>query len=99
MKRGQGLPINTIILAILGLIVLVILILIFRTQVQKSSEKYQGISTSAEEQARAKGVCETLISGRQCMTGAACPQGYVEIPGPWTDCIKAQKPKCCERTV
>jgi hypothetical protein len=38
IKRAQGLPLNTIIIAALGLIVLVIIIVLVQTQIQKSGK-------------------------------------------------------------
>jgi len=45
MKQGQGLPLNTIILAALGLIVLVIIAFLVQNQITKSSK---GIKQIAE---------------------------------------------------
>lgn len=43
MKQGQGLPLNTIILAALGLIVLVIIAFLVQNQITKSSKGIKGI--------------------------------------------------------
>ncbi|MEM4247462.1 MAG: hypothetical protein QXF14_04025 [Candidatus Woesearchaeota archaeon] len=99
MKRGQGLSINTIILAVLGLVVLVLLILIVRTQLQKGSQKYVNITGEAEKEARAKDVCETIFAlrSRQCAEPGKCPANYQPLSGSWQDC-QAPKSVCCEAT-
>lgn len=43
MKRAQGLPLNTIILAALGLIVLVIIAVLVQNQIAKSSKGIKGV--------------------------------------------------------
>jgi len=50
-KRGQGLPINTLIVAIIALIVLAIIIFIFRDQVVNIASSFTGISSEAGKQA------------------------------------------------
>ena len=44
MKRAQGLPLNTIIIAALGLIVLVIIIMVVQTQITKTSKGIRNVS-------------------------------------------------------
>lgn len=43
-RLGQGLPISTIIIALLGLIVLVILIVLVQTQITKTSKGLKNVS-------------------------------------------------------
>lgn len=50
MKRGQGLPLNTIIVAIIVVVVLVVIILIFTGQIG-------GVNTSLNSCMRAGGYC------------------------------------------
>ncbi len=86
MKRGQGLPINTIILAILGLVVLIILILLVRTQLQKGSSKYSNITSTAEQQAKDQSYCENMFAypPRSCTAQSDCKgsivSGYIGCP-------------------
>ncbi|MEA3430705.1 MAG: hypothetical protein U9R08_05510 [Nanoarchaeota archaeon] len=42
MKKGQGLPLNTIVIAVIVMIVAVVLIFIFRTQIQKEGDFISG---------------------------------------------------------
>lgn len=79
-KRGQGLPLNVIILAVLGLIVLIVLsvIMIGRTAT---------FSRQAEEQQEqvGKSVCAKPGADRIC--SATAPTEYlVECKGPFGDC-------------
>lgn len=43
-RLGQGLPISTIIIALLGLIVLIILIVLVQTQITKTSKGLKNVS-------------------------------------------------------
>ncbi|MEM4253844.1 MAG: hypothetical protein QXR48_00440 [Candidatus Woesearchaeota archaeon] len=96
MKRGQGLPINTIILAVLGLVVLVVLIVLITTQLQKGSKKYVNISETAEQQAKAD-VCETLFAlhTRKCANSCSEVPNSITLPGTWADCTPKGM-SCCE---
>lgn len=97
MKKAQGLPLNTIVLAVLALIVLVLLIWLVKTQVQKGSQKYLNISGEAEREAKAKDVCETLFALRSRVCADACdPKDFVQLPGEWSDCKAKKKTACCE---
>jgi hypothetical protein len=101
MKRGQGMSINTIVLAVLALVVLVILIFLVRTQLQKGSQKYLNISGEAENEAKSKNICETMFSlkSRTCMSASDCTTNIkgTPWPGPWQDCEKkAPGSICCE---
>jgi hypothetical protein len=44
MKRAQGLPLNTIIIAALGLLVLVIVIVLFQTQITKTGKGLRNVT-------------------------------------------------------
>ena len=46
-RLGQGLPISTIIIALLGLIVLVILVVLVQTQISKTGKGLKNISEAA----------------------------------------------------
>ena len=47
MKRAQGLPLNTIIIALLGLIVLIILVVMVQTQISKTGKGLKNVSEAA----------------------------------------------------
>jgi len=76
MKRAQGLPINTIILAVLGLAVLVILLFLVSGKLSEGSKKYGNITQSAEEQAKSQDVCESVFAypQRKCLSSSECTQ-------------------------
>jgi hypothetical protein len=98
MKRGQGLSINTIVIAALSLVVLVILIFVVRTQLQKGTQKYTGITKEAETEARAKDICETLfaLKSRVCMPSCD-QQKFTDLGTNWADCTKKGSGyHCCE---
>lgn len=98
MRKAQGLSINTIVIAALALVVLVLLILVVRTQLQKGTQKYIDISGTAEKEAKAKDICETMFAlhTRKCIAGS-CPKDFIQLPGDWTDCKTTGK-ICCEST-
>lgn len=64
LKKGQGLPLNVIIIAVIALIVLVVIIAIF-------SGKLRGFGKGATDCATRQGECEDL---------AECPEGSIYIP-------------------
>jgi hypothetical protein len=105
MKRGQGLSLNTIVLAVLALIVLFLLIWLFRTHLQKGSQKYVNITSEAEREARTKEICESMFAlrTRNCVESeAACTGkglGFNPVKGAWSDCnakYKTATSVCCE---
>jgi hypothetical protein len=96
MKRAQGLPINTIILAVLGLVVLIILILLVRTQLQKGSGKYSELTSTAEQQAKEKNVCGAMFAypPTSCVKSGECKG----VPrNDLTGCDTSKGEVCCER--
>jgi len=94
MKRAQGLPINAIILAVLGLVVLIILILLVRTQLQKGAGKYGELTSEAEKQAKEKDVCGAIFAypPTSCVKANEC-KGVVR--NDLTGCKAGEV--CCER--
>ncbi len=92
MKKAQGLPVNTIILAVLGLVVLIILILLVKTQLQKGSGKYSNITSSAEIEAKSENVCESMFAypPRKCAAQSDC-KGVVR-----NDMTCGSGKVCCE---
>ena len=96
MRKGQGMSINTIVLAVLALVVLVLLIFLVRNQLQKGSQKYLNISGEAETQARSKDICETMFALRSRTCLASCdPTKYNDLGTNWQDC-KTKGGHCCE---
>ena len=97
MRKGS-LTLETIIVAALALIVLVVLAFIFRTQVGDLVKKYRGVSDDLEEQA--KGMkCVTLATMSQRQCESSCSAEWSEVPLPaeakeWKDC---KTKKCCEK--
>jgi len=99
MKRAQGLPINTIVIAALGLLVLVILAFVIRNQIAQGTKKYTEIGKEAEIKADK---CASIILNRACNENACDEkkgQRQVYSPaGEWADCKAANKQYCCEGT-
>jgi len=89
-KKRAGLSINMIIVAALGLIVLVIVAFIFRTQVIDYASKYTQTADSAVKSAEGK-TCATLFSTRKCSANKPTPGEWTPVSGEWTDCGKDKK--------
>lgn len=92
MKKGQGLPINTMILIILGLIVLGALIWVFQTQIRKGIAGYEQVGEQGKITADK---CANLILQRSCAD--SCPDNYKAVPTPpsgWKDTGGCTT--CCE---
>ena len=83
MKRAQGLPLNTIIIAALGLIVLVIIIMVVQTQVTKTTK---GIRNASE--AKCAPTNEVKPIGTDCEV----------IYGSFSD-VQTGLQICCKKTV
>ncbi len=66
MKRAQGLPLNTIIIAALGLIVLVILAVLVQQQITKSSRGLKNVTENTctpQNEAKSVGTdCEVIYA-------------------------------------
>ncbi len=97
MRKAQGLSINTIVIAALALVVLFLLIMVVRTQLQKGTQRYLNISGSAEQEAKSKDICETMFAlhTRKCVAGG-CPKDFIPLPSGWSDCKDGKT--CCEAT-
>jgi hypothetical protein len=83
-KKGDGLSMNVIIIAILALLVLVVLTLIFIQQMDKASTQTNAI-------------CLTQAIGAKCVdTAVGCPTGLApSTKGPFTDCSSVNAKTCC----
>ena len=86
MKKGQGLPLNAIIIAILVLIVLVVLALVFTGKITVFGE-----NTKKAEDTFSFDNCEIPGSGRACQS-TGCAVG-TEVEG--AKC-PVEKPWCCK---
>ncbi|MBU0980250.1 MAG: hypothetical protein KJ709_05560 [Nanoarchaeota archaeon] len=64
-KRGQGLPMNTIVIAAIALMVMIVLIIIF---VNKMNEGEDTLNS-----------CGIFANG-QCYDGDSCPEGHQIVP-------------------
>lgn len=76
-RRGQGLPLNTIIVAIIVIVVLVVVILIFTSNIKHSNDTLQSCTTQG-------GTCSGLTAQKcsdsgghslgklDCTTGVCC---------------------------
>jgi len=91
-KRGQGLPLNVIILAVLGLLVLIIIAVLLIGRTGKFSE-----GVGEQEQAASQKICENPGSGRICRSQLTVDEQaqYREVSGTWIDCVGTYK--CYEK--
>lgn len=91
-KKGAEFAIGTIVMMVLGLVVLVILILVFRQQITKSSQGY----TDLGQQALSGENCKTQT--QSCMTLNECGdkkgRQITSVFGGWKDCKEGQI--CCK---
>ena len=85
-KKAQGLSLNTIIIAAIVLIVLVVLWAIFTGRM--------GVFTKGVKEAEAQLKCTDDVVGGQVASGSTCPTGKVKIPGSFSD-ITAGTNICC----
>jgi len=94
MKKGQGLPINTIIIAALGMLVLIILAFVIRNQIAQGTKKYTEIGKEAEIKVDK---CGSVILNRACSIGCdpAKTREVYSPAGAWDDC-KDKGGHCCE---
>jgi len=104
-KRAASLTVETIIVAALGLIALVLLGLLFKSQITKTSQTLFGIGEDAQNEARGTNKCESFLSARKCLN--ACETQLASdgrsiiwrdaIPPPGENWNCAQGKLCCER--
>jgi len=95
-KRAEGLPLNMIIIAAIGLIVLVVVVIIFKTSVGSSAKGYKETADKAIQSAEGER-CQTFFSTRRCSTNS--PEPIIEwrkvnpTKDKWSDCNE----NCWER--
>lgn len=94
-KRGMSLTFETLVVAIIVLVVLGVVIAIFITKSGEYAGKYDDVANRAENQAKG---CNMLF-GRQCSSGSSCDSGYKPV-GQFDECKSGDNPKgiCCEKT-
>jgi len=108
-KRAVELTMQTIIIAVLMLIVLVILIMVFRGQIGKAVQRYFAIGNESEQELRSTDKCATIFGSRRCLDSCPAPTPitageetkyvvWAPVPLPagaskWSDCNAT----CCER--
>ncbi|MBN1157563.1 hypothetical protein JXA85_08140 [Candidatus Woesearchaeota archaeon] len=85
LKKGQGMPVNVIIIAAIALIILIVLVAIFSGKINIFSRGYS--STSENEQSK---VC--TARGGYC--GNCGSDAFTPPPGNWIDCSPTQN--CCK---
>lgn len=90
-KRGIGLSFETLVVAIIVLVVLGVVIAIFLTQSGKYVGKYSEVAEKAEEQIKG---CSSLF-GRYC--ASSCDSGDEPIPGTFEECTSSNG-KCCGKS-
>ncbi|TKJ17376.1 hypothetical protein CEE44_02475 [Candidatus Woesearchaeota archaeon B3_Woes] len=67
----KGIAMQTLVMAILSLVVLVILIFVFRTQIGNTMEKYTNIADESEKAVKGD-TCGALFSDTRCISGSDC---------------------------
>jgi len=98
IRKKGNLSIQVVIVAILGFIVLVVLMFVFKDQITKAAGAYFDIGSDATDGAQGKR-CVTIVSAanHKCVD-KACEEGWQEIHASgeeWKDCDKDKK--CCEK--
>ncbi len=87
-KRGQGLPLNVIILAVLGLLVLVIIAVLLIGRTGRFSA-----GVGEQEQQTQQRICVSPGLGRICRAQLTVDEQaqYKQVSGNWIDCVGADK--------
>ncbi len=94
----KGIAMQTLVMAILALVVLVILIFVFRDQIGKSMEKYTKIADESEKAIEGE-ICGAWLSDTKCISnGKTCSE---ELGEDWKlesslKCVDTAK-ICCEK--
>ena|SRR3989338_3813458 len=81
-RKGQGLPLNTIIIAIIVLVVLVVIVAIFTGSLADWQQKLKERQSKAEAEAEQLGAVATSCGSDNagiCVGGTACPVGKSAI--------------------
>ncbi len=93
----KGIAMQTLVMAILALVVLVILIFVFRDQIGKSMEKYTKIADESERAVEGD-TCGALFSNTRCVSDDNCEN----LGDDWQlelglACTNPSQPTCCEK--
>jgi len=91
MKKGQGMSINVLVMAVLGIVVLIIIIMVVRNQITEGSARFTAIGEKADIGSLDK--CDNIILGRSCVPQNQCQGGASRIMGT-LDCGTEI---CCQR--
>lgn len=93
-KKGQGLPINMIIIAVIALLVLGVVVFIFYDQIKK-------IATGFSETREKAQLCqEGWLGGQKCIKSDQTCEEDLEPKGAWVKADErcaAEDEICCER--
>ncbi len=89
---------QTLVMAILALVVLVILIFIFRTQIGNTMEKYTKIADESEKAIEGE-ICGAWLSDTKCISDKECSK---ELGDDWQlepglACTNPSQPTCCKK--
>lgn len=97
-KKAQGLSLNMIIVAAIGFIVLIIVAIIFRTQIIDFANKYRDTADKTIESAEGER-CVTFFTTRICSADSPQPSEEWKKISPekekWTDCKENEE--CWEK--
>ncbi len=100
-KKGD-LSIQTIVIAALSLVILIILIMVFRTQISNAVKGYFNIGAQAQDMVGDEDNCASLFDDRFCAKECTAEAGEYEVyivPGKFADCEKKGADyNCCERS-
>lgn len=86
-KKGQGLPLNIIIIAIIALIVLGVVVYIFYNQIKKTA-------TGFDESRERTQICQVgFLGDEKCVKGTDCEEGWEPASGR----CEGEGEICCKR--
>jgi|GEM_PF-7071788 len=91
-KKATELTMQTVVIAVLCLVILAILIFVFGGQVRKSLSGYNAIADQSENQTRGE-TCGGFFNDYQCF--AKCPDGY--SASSMKGC-SGSTPQCCKKS-
>ncbi len=92
-KRGVEMSIQTIVYAVLALIVLIVVLMIFSSQIRTTILGYISISNRSLGEVNGENCGSLFGSDRKCYQGG-CPADYTPVDGEWKDCTTGV---CCEK--
>jgi hypothetical protein len=91
-KKGVELSLQAIVIAALAVIALVVILIIFGSQIRKAIFGYNDVTNNSIGTIKGNN-CGSLFSmDRKCFA-SGCPTGWKPVPGSWSDCTTGA---CCE---